>query len=129
MSSSLVSQRQPSVRVRRTIEVNEVTYHLFQEQEQQEEEKQYNISLIFWAMESIKELKRAEDCAICYEGIQLVDSVTLNCGHRFCVSCVRSTLRACKREPECALCRREMNTFVVKSRDVYDSLTQFCQFL
>lgn len=75
-------------------------------------------------------LKRAEDCAICYEGIQLVDSVTLNCGHRFCVSCVRSTLRACERElPECALCRREINTFVVKSRDVYDSLTQFCQFL
>lgn len=127
MSFSLISPISP-IRVRRTIEVNEMTYHLFQEQEHQE--KKYDISLMCWATESIKELKRAEDCAICYEGTQLVDSVTLNCGHRFCASCIRSTLRACERGlPECALCRSDMRAFVVKSRDVYDSLTQFCEFL
>jgi hypothetical protein len=105
-----------------------MTYRLFQEQEQQE--KKYDIKLSQYSMESIKELKRAEDCAICYEGTQLVDSVTLNCGHRFCASCIRSTLRVCERElPECALCRSDMIAFVVKSRDVYDSLTQFCEFL
>jgi hypothetical protein len=56
------------------------------------------------------------ECAICIENHLEINSVVLNCKHRFCYDCVSSYLKhnnnnnTLKKSPCCALCREEYTT-------------------
>lgn len=71
-----------------------------------------------------------EECAICYESIECMDLVKLNCNHKFCGSCIKQSLKAHNnmyRGPSCALCRKEMDSFTVKNPEIYNLMSEHCQ--
>ena len=70
-----------------------------------------------------------EDCPICYEQIGCIDSVLLNCNHKFCSSCVISTLshqRFKRCNPSCALCRQTITNMTTKNKDTFNNISEFC---
>jgi hypothetical protein len=70
-----------------------------------------------------------EDCPICYEQFGSNDSVRLNCNHRFCGSCILSTLshhRFKDGSPGCALCRQNITTIMTKNNETFNNICEFC---
>jgi hypothetical protein len=70
-----------------------------------------------------------EDCPICYEQIGSMDSVRLNCNHKFCGSCIISTLshhRVKDCSPSCALCRQPITNMITKNNDTFNNISEFC---
>jgi len=59
--------------------------------------------------------KKNFECAICIENHLEINSVLLNCKHRFCYDCVSSYLKhnSAKKTPCCALCREEYTTMEI----------------
>ena len=94
--------------------------------------KKYNITPVLEVEEKSEEEKKVEveeDCAICYESINYVDLVKLNCDHKFCVSCINCSLKAHNNMscgPSCALCRKQMVTFSVKNPEIYNLVSEHC---
>ena len=71
-----------------------------------------------------------EECAICYESIECMDLVKLNCNHKFCGSCIKQSLKAHNNMycgPSCALCRKEIESFTVKKIEIYNLMSEHCQ--
>lgn len=74
----------------------------------------------------------SEDCCpICYESMLSEKTVTLNCCHVFCGTCIESCLTKGvdyhHHKPLCAICRTEMKTFSVNSQDLYETLNKYCK--
>lgn len=70
-----------------------------------------------------------EECAICYENIECMNLVRLTCNHRFCCDCIQSSLKTHKNmycNPRCALCRTQIKSFIVKNKEIYNSLSENC---
>lgn len=70
-----------------------------------------------------------EECAICYESVNYMDFVELNCDHKFCCTCITSTLNAHNKlygSPSCALCRKKMESFTVKHQEIYHLVSKYC---
>ena len=91
--------------------------------------KKYHISPSILVTETAEELEKCEDCSICYETTKLVDTVTINCGHKFCGLCVKRTLEThtnTHNSPSCALCRVTMINFVAKNPDTYNLVVEHC---
>jgi hypothetical protein len=91
--------------------------------------KKYHIVPSILVTETSEELEKCEDCSICYETTKLSDTVTINCGHKFCGSCVKSTLEMhtnIYNSPSCALCRAPMRNFVAKNPDIYNLVAEHC---
>lgn len=89
----------------------------------------YYISPVLMVQESDEELDKNLECPICYEDIKLLDSVTLNCGHLFCYTCIKSTMQShpnLRRSPSCAMCRETMTTFVVKNEELLEAVSHHC---
>jgi len=86
--------------------------------------KKYNIQPLLEA--DFKE--GVEECAICYESVNYMDFVELNCAHKFCCTCITSTLKAHNKlcGPSCALCRKEMESFTVKNPEIYHLVSEYC---
>ena len=92
--------------------------------------EKYDISLILVQKEEEKEEER-EECAICYENINCMDLVKLNCNHTFCSDCIKGTLNANKNNSRslvvlCALCREPMRSFSVKTQEIYNLVEEHC---
>lgn len=71
----------------------------------------------------------SEECAICYESINCVDLVKLNCAHKFCGSCIKQTLCTHNNiycSPSCALCRKTMTSLSVKNPEIYNLVSEHC---
>jgi hypothetical protein len=91
--------------------------------------KKYNILPSISVTETCEELAKCEDCSICYEETKLADTVTINCGHKFCGTCIKSTLTNHSNiyaGPSCALCRTQMSSFVVKNPEIYNLVLEHC---
>ena len=70
-----------------------------------------------------------EECAICYENTKCMDLVKLNCEHKFCGDCINRSLKAHNNMycgPTCALCRTKMVSFSVKTLDIYNLVSEYC---
>jgi len=70
-----------------------------------------------------------EECPICYESIRCNEIVKLNCDHKFCGNCIKGSLKAHNNiyiGPSCALCRKEIENFIVKNKDIYNSVSEHC---
>ncbi len=67
------------------------------------------------------------ECAICFECVTTPDTISLNCGHTFCASCIVNTLKInhSYSGPCCALCRTQMKIFNVYKLDHYNSVMTF----
>jgi len=88
--------------------------------------KKYNIHPVLVSEESEE---GEEECAICYESINLMDLVKLNCEHKFCGSCIAGSLNAHNNMycgPSCALCRKQMVSFSVKNPEIYNMVSEHC---
>jgi len=91
--------------------------------------KKYHIAPSISVTETSEELEKCEDCSICYETTKLGNTVTINCGHKFCGSCVKHTLEMhtnIYNSPSCALCRAPMRNFVAKNSDIYNLVVEHC---
>jgi hypothetical protein len=90
--------------------------------------KKFHISPVLWVFESDEELESKIECAICYENTKILNTVTLNCGHQFCGTCIMNTCKTqpAHNPPSCALCRTTMNTFVVKDEAEFEMVEQYC---
>ena len=91
--------------------------------------KKYNISTRISVTETTDELEKCEDCPICFEETKLLDTVTINCGHKFCGTCITNTLKMYNNmsaDPDCAFCRRQMTSFVVKNPEIYSLVSEHC---
>lgn len=82
----------------------------------------YNITLSL-EKDLVKE-DTEDDCCICYELTKDVDNVHLNCGHKFCVQCIKGCLNSNK--AICAVCRCPMKNFRVKNEKVYQLVSNYC---
>jgi hypothetical protein len=63
------------------------------------------------------------DCSICYEKIVDCNEIHLQCGHRFCNTCIVTTLE--KKIPQCALCRKKYEEFTICNQVVYESIKPY----
>jgi hypothetical protein len=92
------------------------------------EARKFNIVPLLICNETKEELKVETECSICYEATLLEDSITLNCQHKFCHDCIKQTLLNCKSgEPSCALCRKQMEIFIVKKQETYNCISKLCK--
>jgi len=74
-----------------------------------------------------KELCTSDNCPICYETLKYEDTVTLNCNHEFCKTCIIQTLHSVKNsDPSCALCRTKICSMLVPDVKTYDTVAEFC---
>ena len=91
--------------------------------------KKYNISTCISVTETSEELEKCEDCSICFEETKLLDTVTINCGHKFCGTCITNTLKmynTMAAGPACAFCRSQMTSFTVKNPEIYSLVSEHC---
>jgi len=89
--------------------------------------KKYHINPILFCSETDEELEEVSECTICYEPVKLLDSVTLNCDHQFCGGCIKNLCQSVKkRHLNCPLCREQICSFIVKSDELLDSVTENC---
>jgi hypothetical protein len=91
--------------------------------------QKFHINTLLYCQESDEELDTETECPICYDPVKLQDSVTLNCNHQYCYTCVSSICQNHKNpyaNPGCALCREPMSMFYVKTDDMFDQLLKHC---
>jgi len=93
--------------------------------------RKFYISPILVCQETDEELEEAFECPVCYESIKNINSITLNCCHKFCEGCIKGILNTHNSirgvpGPGCALCRERMTTFVVKNDTLLDSISEYC---
>jgi hypothetical protein len=75
------------------------------------------------------EENREKDCPICYESINCVDLIKLNCSHQFCGPCIATILERNNNNniiPTCALCRASMTSFDIQNLEVYHLVANYC---
>ena len=89
------------------------------------ENRKFEIVLSLEITEDVTELEENIDCAICYEAKQEKHFVALNCGHKFCSSCLKTSLQKCNHasNPCCALCRCEIKNIISKDDTTMDEFT------
>jgi hypothetical protein len=95
-------------------------------------ERKYNITQTMVSISDKSEDKdkdeddqyAVKECPICYENVPGHNMVELNCKHEFCGECLSETLKTTSRnkEPTCALCRADMQTFTTHSQQIYDEI-------
>jgi len=91
--------------------------------------KKYNISTCISVTETSEELEKCEDCFICFEETKLLDTVTINCGHKFCGMCIKNTLKMYNNmtaDPACAFCRSQITSFTMKNLETYSLVSEHC---
>ena len=92
-------------------------------------DKKYNISTCISVTETSEELDKCEDCFICFEETKLLDTVTINCGHKFCGMCIKNTLKMYNNMtagPACAFCRSQITSFTMKNLETYSLVSEHC---
>jgi hypothetical protein len=91
--------------------------------------KKYYISTVLSCQETDEELEKTHECSICYEHVKLLDTVTLNCNHNFCYTCIHTICQTnqTRSTPCCALCREPMTTFVVKHDELFETISEHCR--
>jgi hypothetical protein len=100
---------------------NSVNRYLEEQNNQNNQNKKYNISLLLDTNNDIKD--GTNDCNICYENKEKSAFIKFNCQHEFCKECVVQCLKTDRRaEPCCALCRAEIKTCKTISKPIYDEL-------
>ena len=68
--------------------------------------------------ETAEELGAIEECGICYEPVKLCDTVSLDCCHKFCITCIDTYLSTIEiKVPCCAFCRAPIKSLLVKNID------------
>ena len=91
--------------------------------------KKYNISTCISVTETSEELDKCEDCLICFEETKLLDTVTINCGHKFCGMCIKNTLKMYNNmtaDPACAFCRSQITSCTMKNQETYSLVSEHC---
>ena len=77
-------------------------------------------------MESAKELKQKMSCPVCLEDIMPLQSITTNCHHTFCKTCICQHVDNYFRQkiPPCPMCRADIHQFNIKDFELYDELQE-----
>jgi hypothetical protein len=91
--------------------------------------KKYPIRPIMLCTETLKELEEQEECGICLELINTINFIDLGCNHKFCETCIKTTLESHTTHtivPCCALCRAPMKSFTIKNPETFNNLEKYC---
>lgn len=81
-----------------------------------------NINIICQQLEITDE---DQDCCICMETREKFEICSLNCGHKFCATCIES----CIKKPTnytCSLCRQNVTVITANINDIKEKLEQYC---
>ena len=71
-----------------------------------------------------KEKVEVEDCPICYEKMRT--TITTNCNHEFCDTCIKSYLECCGKEPTCPMCREKTVELKTTTKKTQQMLKKYC---
>jgi hypothetical protein len=73
-------------------------------------------------IENDKEIKEPvlNECVICYETKEIKNFVTVNCGHNFCVCCIKRTINHSE-ELKCALCRTKIVSLQFRDKEICEN--------
>jgi hypothetical protein len=87
----------------------------------------YRITATILCTESEAELQELKECPICYsDETKMIDMLTTNCNHEFCLSCICSHIDSIElnRKVACPMCRADITNFVVKNQDFYQIINR-----
>lgn len=62
------------------------------------------------------------DCSICYEKLEMKNTVQLNCEHQFCMNCICGYFKNNMLSPTCALCREPIININTTNKEVLECL-------
>jgi hypothetical protein len=83
--------------------------------------RKFNISTTIKKLDENKSEENC-DCAICYgDNLKETNFVTLNCEHKFCKDCLKSSLEhtpLTQEKPHCALCRTEITSILTHDESI-----------
>jgi len=85
----------------------------------------WTVEPLLLCLETVEELKEELFCSICLDEHKKIETVTTNCDHTFCKSCMCANLDhyiATNRLPTCPMCRTNITTLEIKDVDYYDEL-------
>ena len=58
-------------------------------------------------------------CPICLEDRPHIEIITTNCGHNYCIKCIKSYFDSKKKPYSCAYCRRKIDKISIVSKYYY----------
>jgi len=84
-------------------------------------EPAWKIHTTILCLETSKQLLEEVECPICYEPCKTIDTVTTQCGHVYCSSCIKGTVKSNETKmtpPPCPMCRSEIKILEMKCPDI-----------
>lgn len=78
-------------------------------------------------LEQTEETEQTEECAICFESINVNSMVITGCNHEFCGKCIKDVLNhhtCINTWAKCPMCRAQMYDFKTKTKEMYDSIME-----
>ena len=84
-------------------------------------EPAWKIQTTILCLETTKQLLEEIECPICYEPCKTIDTVTTQCGHVYCSSCIKGTVKSNETKmtpPPCPMCRSEIKILEMKCPDI-----------
>jgi hypothetical protein len=59
------------------------------------------------------------ECPICLEDKQYIEIITTNCGHKYCIKCIKEYFVSKKKPYTCAYCRTKIENLSIASKYYY----------
>ena len=84
-------------------------------------EPTWKIQTTILCLDTSKQLLEEIECPICYEACKKIDTVTTQCGHVYCSSCIKGTVKSNETKmtpPPCPMCRSEIKILEMKCPDI-----------
>ena len=105
-------------------ELKRISYHLYQS-------NKFNIKITkISTPKNLKPLSKNQqipkDCPICYETMTRPKTITTNCNHEFCDTCIKSYLECCGKEPTCPMCRERIVELKTPTKKTKQMLEKYC---
>jgi len=88
--------------------------------------KNWNVIL---DLTNIQGVSTEVECVICADTKPLCRIAKTECGHEYCVDCVKSDIRENKdktKKPMCPLCRTELCEISIRNITAHSELQEFC---
>lgn len=105
-------------------ELKRISYHLYQS-------NKFNIKITkISTPKNLKPLSKNQqipkDCPICYETMTRPKTITTNCNHEYCDTCIKSYLECCGKEPTCPMCRERIVELKTPTKKTKQMLEKYC---
>uniref|UniRef100_A0A6C0E8I3 RING-type domain-containing protein n=1 Tax=viral metagenome TaxID=1070528 RepID=A0A6C0E8I3_9ZZZZ len=81
--------------------------------------KPYNIQYILKTNYPSQNKNETIECPICLEDRPYIEIITTNCGHNYCIKCIKEYFVSKKKPYNCAYCRTKIENISIVSKYYY----------